>query len=246
MSLRLQECQAAKKSADDTRAAFAAAQQVHERELLGVEKKEGSARSELTQVQVFHPMLRRVRLITLLGTCWPHCKFAGVSSAQSLMLASCAQAQLEALEIELAQARKEASGLRDGLSQKEVHLKAAKDAEANLARRLSHAQTSATDSERSALLAIEKAQADAAASERKVSAQRLSHDRALEEERDRARASIRHVTEDADSRVADARASLADCEALLKVRTQCWQACIPIGASHTDDVVSALASLSRC
>jgi chromosome segregation ATPase len=127
------------------------------------------------------------------------------------------QAKLATLQADLSGARKEASDLRDALSQKDAHVKAAKEAEAHLARRLSHAQTSVNDHEKSAADAISKAQADAAAAERRVSAMRLTHEKALEDERAAARVEAAELAEHFQQRIADLQADLAACEAQLKV-----------------------------
>ena len=128
------------------------------------------------------------------------------------------RARLEAVQVELGDARKDVSGLRDALLQKDAHVKAARDAETALARRLSHIQTSAADLERSSSQALTRARSDAEASERRVSAQKREGEREVEQERTRAKELVEQQTQKYEQRLVEARAELAQSESKLRVR----------------------------
>lgn len=128
------------------------------------------------------------------------------------------KARLEAVTAELSDTRRDVSSLRDALAQKDAHVKAAREAEAALARRLSQVQTSAADLERSSSQALTRARSDADAAERRVCAQKREGERAAEQERARAKELVEQLTAKFERRLSDSRAELAHCESRLQVR----------------------------
>jgi hypothetical protein len=147
-----------------------------------------------------------------------HQPMRSAGSAASRTATHGLQSRIEALQFDNTAARTEISSLQCTLEAKEGHVKAARDAEASLARRLSHVQTAASEAERVGANALVAAQAETASAEQRSRALQLDHEHALQDEKRKARELVESLTLRYEERLEVAHEKLAGCERRLEVR----------------------------